>query len=163
MLLPLACTFGFVTSQSFYMHKKLYNTLKERGKPGKHNGSPLKAEPVAGWSPCCLKGRVCDSCKRLLIFKFNSQSKLHPYLLCSCSNVLIGWNCVRLDPRHYVCFPFTEPRLCTNNKVFLECAHTEPTARGLKEQFADFDKGCIRGLYLKASVSDETMPLLEDQ
>ena len=34
-------TLGFVTSQTFYIHKKLYNKLKERGNAQKHNGSSL--------------------------------------------------------------------------------------------------------------------------
>ena len=32
-LLPLVCTLGFVTLQTVYMHKKIYNTLKKRDKP----------------------------------------------------------------------------------------------------------------------------------
>ena len=41
-LLPLVCTLGFVTLQTVYMHKKLYNTLKGREKMDKHNRSSLK-------------------------------------------------------------------------------------------------------------------------
>ena len=36
---------AFVTLQTFYMHKKLYNTLKERKEPHKHNRSSLNLKP----------------------------------------------------------------------------------------------------------------------
>ena len=35
-LLPMACSLGFLTLQAVYMHKKLYNTPKEREKMEKH-------------------------------------------------------------------------------------------------------------------------------
>ena len=44
-LLPLVCAMGFVTLQTIYMHKRLYNTLKEREQVSeleKHNRSSLK-------------------------------------------------------------------------------------------------------------------------
>ena len=40
-LLPLVCAMGCVTLQTINMHKKLFDTLKERGKPEKHNRSAL--------------------------------------------------------------------------------------------------------------------------
>ena len=59
--LALKWTLGFVRAlQTFYMHKKeLYNTLKERGKAQKHNGSTLKIGLITTFLTACVSWPVC--------------------------------------------------------------------------------------------------------
>ena len=77
-----------------------------------------------------FKDAVRDSVWRKVVDIWVQQPvKLHPCLPCVWSTVLIGWDCLRLSPSHYVCFPFTEPGLCINTQVFLN-ASTEQTGVG---------------------------------
>ena len=50
----------------------------------------------------------------------SSTANQIPSFLCFWSTMLMGWECLWLDPSHYVCFPFTEPGLCTHTR-FLFC------------------------------------------
>ena len=75
------------------------------------------------WEIMCtlLKDAVFNSGQRLMIFQLDSQSNYtHPFT-CSWSSVLIGWNCLWLSPSYSLCFPLTEPELCTN--ICLERTH----------------------------------------
>ncbi len=48
-----------------------------------------------------------------------------------------------LYPSHSVCFPFTEPELCLNTRLFFS-AHTQNgKLAGREEIFTEFDKKCI--------------------
>lgn len=69
--------------------------------------------------------RIHDTGERLSIFELNSQSNHTP----GARRWWAGRVCS--SPNHFVCFPFTEPRLCMNCVVFVLFlgAHTEWTAR----------------------------------
>ena len=89
-LLPLVCTLGFVTLLTVYMHKKLYNALKERDKPEKHSRSSLIViHPLSGpWfqfsydvAVCCLLRCVVCCLGVFLITKNRKKAKaFEPYV-----------------------------------------------------------------------------------
>ena len=64
-----------------------------------------------------FKGAVRDSGERVVDISAHHPIKLHHSLFVL---LLIGWNCVWLSFSlcHYLCFPFTEPGLCTCTVFF---------------------------------------------
>ena len=64
-LLPLVCTLGFVTLQTVYMHKKLYNTLKVEVHFCGHNTDTdvcVGVSPVYSSLCCCRYRHKLSAC-----------------------------------------------------------------------------------------------------
>ena len=59
----------------------------------------------------------------------------HPSPLCSWGTVLIGWDCLWLGPSPYVCFPFTEPGLCSKMSFSRQLEDHDPFSALVSLQF----------------------------
>ena len=100
----------------------------------------LQSNQDRTYSITCLKGLLfvfkklkhllnISLAKRLLIFQYSNPIpiKLHPSLLCSQNNVLIGWNSVWLSLNHFV--SYSQSQDCVQTPEFFWNAHTERTGR----------------------------------